>query len=167
MDIGDIVTYQGVRWSVLSRDRSFGVCSLSSWDGRRINVPDGLDSGHASEVKVIHRPSTWPFVSVPMRPKSGRVTEVHRGTQQLQPFEDWAPSGMFCIGGSLFFNPALRLRPGESLILVHERGSRSRVVLTRSFGTVAHKKKRAAEPWKPHRPKTAYDRLMGKDPFED
>lgn len=166
MNIGDIVSYQGTRWAVLTRDSSFGTCSLSTWEGRRIDVPDSLDKP-GSGLEVVHRPSAWPFVAVPMRPKSGRVIEVHRGTQQLEPFEDWVPSGMFSVGGSLFFNPNLKLRPGEVLILVHERGSRSRVILTRSFGTAKHKKRRAAEPWKPRKPKTVYDHLMGKDPFED
>ena len=167
MDIGDIVSYENARWVVLSRDRGYRTCALSAWDGRRIDVSDTLDTGASPVLVVVHRPGTWPFVAVPMRPKSGRIVEVYREGLLLEPFEDWVPSGMFSVGGPLFFNPTLRLRPGESLVLVHEKGSRSRVILTRSFGTAIHKKKRAAGPWRPHRPKTAYDRLMGKDPFED
>jgi len=167
MDIGDIVSYQGTRWIVLSRDRDYQTCALSSWDGRRIDIPDRPGSEAPPGVEVVHRPREWPFVALPTRPKSGRVTEVYRDGLLLEPLGDWVPSSMFGAGGSIFFDPLLRLRPGEVLILVHERGPRSRVIINRSFGTAGYKKQRAAEPWKPPRPKTAFDRLMGKDPFED
>ena len=167
MNAGDIVAYQGTRWKVLSRDRSFRVCTLSNWEGKRLDVTDDLDRRPGSGLTVVYRPATWPFVAVPMKPRLGRVVEVHYQERKLEPFEDWVPSGLFSIGGSLFLTPALGLRPGEILILIHEKGGRSRVTLSRSFGTARHKKRRARSPWKPKKPKTVYDRLMGKSPFED
>ena len=114
MEPGDIVLYEGQRWKVQNRNRSARVCLLSNWEGQQAEVVDDADRRPGSGVVLLHQPSTWPFLAVPQRPRLGRIIEVQRVGEKLEPLEDWVPSGLFSIGGSLFFNPALQLRPGEA-----------------------------------------------------
>jgi hypothetical protein len=166
MGPGDIILYEGQRWKVQNRSRSARVCLLSNWEGQQTEVVDDADRRLDSGVTLLYQPSTWPFLAVPQRPRFGRIIEVQRRGEKLEPLEDWVPSGLFSSGGSLFFNPTLRLRLGEVLTLIHERG-RSRAAITRSFGTARFKRRRAAGPWEPREPTSAYDRLMSDDdPFE-
>jgi hypothetical protein len=166
MEPGDVVSYDGERWKVLSRDREFRICVLSNWEGRQVEVADDLDKRSGSGLALIHQPSAWPFVAVKGTVKGGRILNVYRGGRLLRPLEDWVPTSIFGTGGSLFFNPALGLRLGEVLTVERERGSVSRISITRSFGTAGHKKRRAEKPWKPRQRATAIDRLMGEDdPF--
>jgi len=166
MEPGDIVSYEGERWKVLSRDREFRICVLSNWEGRQVEVADDLDKRPGSGLVLVHQPSTWPFLTVKGTTKGGRIVGVHRMGLKLEPLEDWVPSGILSTGGSLFFNPALGLRLGEVMTVMYERGSASRITVTRSFGTAKHRKRRAEKPWKPRQRASAIDRLMGDDdPF--
>jgi hypothetical protein len=154
--IGDIVAYQGTRWVVLSVEPEYHTCALSDLAGKRISV---LCRPGALPFELVHKPKTWPFISVPPRPKGGHVVNVFLGERRLEPLEDWAPSGIFSSGGVLFINPGIALALGEVLVVEYAKGLKSRVAITRSFGNIEHKKKRAEGPWKPPAPKTIYDRL--------
>lgn len=167
MEVGEIVFHQSVRWRVLSHNRPFRICILASWEGRRLEVPDDLEARIDGDLTVLYQPSKWPFVAAPRKPSAGRIIEVLRDGEPLRPLVDWVPSNMFRPGGALFFNPNLGLQTGETLTAKHEKGRLSPVRINRGFGTGTRRKQRKNKPWKPPAPLTAYDRLMGEDPYED
>jgi len=168
MEVGDVVLYQGIRWRVLNRNQSFRLCTLANWEGRQVEVPDDLEAHSGDELTVVAQPSKWPFVTAPSKSNAGRILEVLRDGEPLDPLVDWVPSSLLRPGGALFFNPALRLQTGEVLTVKYEKGSMSPLRINRNFGTGARRKKRKANPWKPPRPVTTYDRLMSDDdPYED
>lgn len=165
MKVGDIVLYQERRWKVESHSTSFRTCQLSQFAGEKTEVPDDLDA-NAELLKVLYNPAdSWPFVAGPVHVRAGPLVSVSRGAASLAPLVDWVPSDFLRPGGSIFFNPALRLRHGEILVGVHKDNTRSRISVTKSFGTVQRRKQRASNPPKVKGPRSTFDRLMDDDIF--
>jgi hypothetical protein len=81
--------------------------------------------------------------------------------------EDWVPSDFLRPTGAIFFNPKLRLRHGEILAAVHQDGTRSRITITKSFGTIRLRKIRAKEPFKAKGPLSSLDRLLGSNLLDE
>jgi hypothetical protein len=162
MNVGDIVLYQGARWKVVSHEPSFRTCQLVQFNGTKVEVPDDED------LKVLFNPAkSWPFVAGPVHARSGPLIGVLRGALSLGPLVDWVPSDFLRPGGSIFFNPELRLRQGEILVGLHKDGTRSRISITKAFGTVRLRKHRVANPLKAKGPKSSFDRLMSDDLFNE
>lgn len=169
MQIGDIVLYSEKRWKVLSTSGAFRTCQLASFDGSKAEVPDDLDqrSDGPPQLKVLYNPAvSWPFTAIPLRAKAGPITSVFRGSVSLGPLVDWVPSDFLRPGGTIFFNPALKLRTGEILAVVHQDQSRSRISITPNFGTIQARKHRADNPIKVQGPKNSFE-LLSEDPFGD
>jgi len=80
---------------------------------------------------------------------------------------EWVPSDILRSGGSIFVNPALRLRTGEVLSAVYADGSLGRVNVKTTFGTVQHRVARQQQ--QEIEPRSIYERLMGggDNDFED
>lgn len=163
MDTGDIVLYRDKLWRFSSSNRDFGTCILVNFDTERVEV-----SSADTSVKVLYSTTGWPFSVIPAKAfKAGRIVEIKRRGVALRPLVDWVPSDMLRAGGSLFFNPDLKLQSGEVLVARHEKGFLARVPITKAFGTGKQRQKRKASPWKPAPPVTVYDRLTGDSPFDD
>lgn len=159
MRVDDIVKYQDTYWLV---GRTAEGLSLTSWDG--VCVPGrGLTD---REVEVVGNYLNWPFIAAPRRRhvEDGHVVQVSRTrrgrTTVLVPLRHWVPSHWLRAGGSVFFNPALRLGIGEVLVALHSSGRLSRLTVTRAFGSVKLRKARIAP--KPV-PPTRADRLLNDD----
>ena len=162
MKIGDIVHHEGRLWKVSARNRDFGVFVLVDAEANRTEVASN------ESLEVLHSITAWPFVALSTKAfRLGRVVEVKRNGQVLTPLVDWVPSDMVRAGGSLFFNPSLNLRVGDTLIARYEGGSVGKVPITKAFGNVRQRKVRKNNPWKPPAPKTTYDRLTGPGLFDD
>jgi len=161
MKLGDIVWTDGQLWKVTFHSSEYRTLTLASWSGSKIEVPDTPVDG----VRVVHTPQDWPFMALPMRASKGRILNISRNGEMTKPLDDWVPSGMISSGGSIFFNPALRLRPGEILLIHHERGV-SKAKVKFSFMNTKDRKRLAEKPYRPRRPKTAYGRLSSDDDFD-
>jgi len=161
MKRGDLVDYQGSHWIVQVYDaRRTKLALLLKADGTTEEVPHDLD------LPIVGNPSQeWPFVTVPEKPRWGRVANVSvvttRGLRGLVPFADWMLSDPVRSGGSLFLRPGLNLRTGDILQVAFEKGV-TNVPITPSFGTVSVRQARAVTR-KPVRPATVYDRLTSDD----
>jgi hypothetical protein len=165
MKVGDIVLYKGSPWKVLSHSQNFHTCQLGKLSGDKVEIADDLV---APELQVLCNPAeTWPFVAAPVHPKAGPLVGVNRGAIGLGPLIDWAPSDFLRPGGSIFFNPALQLRVGEVLVGVHKTGTRSRIAITNAFGTLSRRRHRIDNPAKVKGPPSSYERLMGRDIFDE
>jgi hypothetical protein len=159
MKVGDIVLYQEIRWKVTQHSPSFRTCQLVAFDGRKSEVPDDLDK--STDLKVLFNPpEQWPFI-ICGTVRGGPLRSVARGNVGLSPLEDWVPSDFLRANGAIFFSPQLRLRVGEILVGVHQDGTRSRLTVTRTFGTINRRKKLAKDPGKVRGPLSATDRLLG------
>lgn len=157
--IGDIVLYQEARWKVANHSTSFRTCQLIRFDGEKTEIPDDEQS-----LTVLFNPAeSWPFVAGPVHARSGPVVSVQRGQASLAPLVDWVPSDFLRPGGSIFFNPALRLRHGEILVGIHQDGTRSRISITKTFGTIKRRQHLKAHPPKVPSPRSSFDRLMNDD----
>lgn len=169
MKVGDIVLYQESRWKVSSHSRSFRTCQLVAFDGRKVEVPDDLDLTPEPELKVLFNPpEQWPFTASPVHSfSSGPIVDIVRGPASLLPLVDWVPSDFLRPGGSIFFNPALKLRLGEILVSVHRDGTRNRITITRTFGTIRSRRHRVNNPPKVKGPKTNLDRLLESDILDE
>lgn len=160
MKVGDIVLYNEARWKVLSLSTSFRTCALADFAGTKLEVPDDLETGEKPLLRVLYNPpEQWPFV-VCSAMRGGPVRGITRGAVGLSPMEDWVPSDFLRPNGAIFFNPRLRLRVGEILTAVHQDGLRSRLTVTKSFGTIQRRQARALEPAKVRGPLSATDRLL-------
>lgn len=157
--IGDIVLYRDARWKVSSHSTSFRTCQLVQFSGEKLEV---ADDDPALEV-LFHPATSWPFVAGPVHARSGPLVSVKRGEIGLAPLVDWVPSDFLRPGGSVFFNPSLRLRNGEILVGIHANGARSRITITKAFGTVRTRQHRKANPPKLSGPRSSFDRLMNDD----
>jgi hypothetical protein len=158
MKVGDIVLYQEARWKVVGRSESFRTCQLVAFDGRKQEVPDDLEQGEDLRV-LYHPPEQWPF-AICGATRGGPLKSIARGNVGLSPMEDWVPSDFLRATGAVFFNPKLRLRHGEILVGVHQDGTRSRITITKAFGTLHRRKVRARDPVKIKGPRTSLDRLL-------
>lgn len=153
--IGDIVRMANQLW-VVARCAP-RLVQLRNWAGITQKV---LNDNNV--FSFVARPQDqWPFVAAPIRRTGGPVVRILRSETELTPIADWVPSGFNRSGGSIFFNPALKLRLGEVLVAHHKNGV-SRIDVTPTFGTVRLRRKRAEEP----EPLTREQRLLGEDPFE-
>lgn len=167
MKVGDIVLFQEARWRVVGRSESFRTCQLVAFDGRKQEVPDDLEIGEAPELRVLYHPAEqWPFAMCNAT-RGGPLKSVARGNVGLSPMEDWVPSDFLRANGAIFFNPKLRLRVGEILVGVHQDSSRSRITITKAFGTMHRRKVRAKDPAKVRGPLSSLDRLLGSDILDE
>jgi hypothetical protein len=159
MKLNDIVAYQGKVWKVSSFNRSFGTFILVSFDTTRLEV-----AANNPEVKYLHFSGNWPFVSIPIKSKAGRIIEIRRNGEVIPPMMSWVPGDFFRCGGTTFFNPSLCLGIGEVLVAVHERGTLTRISIKKSFGSITQRQRR--KKWAPKSRPTIYDKLL-QDPFGD
>lgn len=139
MNLGTLVKFGGHRWRVYRVDKHVKTVTLIRWGGDLEEIAD--DDPEAS---IIADPSEWPVVTARVRPNAGPLVKLSltRGRlRPLEPFEDWVPSDMSRPGGSIFVNPALKLRMGEVLIAEYKTGSSARIVITKRFGTMAERKR--------------------------
>ncbi len=165
MKVGDVVAHAGQRWKVLTHNQDVRTCILVGFEGARLEVPDDLQP---PDLEVLCNPAdSWPFVPAPIRPRAGPVLKVVRGQLGLAPFDEWVPSDFNRPGGSIFFNPKLRLRAGEVLAAQHKDGTRSRINITHSFGTVQQRQARALKPRVVKGPLGALDQLLADDSLDD
>jgi hypothetical protein len=161
MKVGDIVLYNEARWKVISHSTSFRTCQLADFVGTKLEVPDDLETGENPRLHVLYNPAEqWPFV-VCSASRGGPLRGVTRGGVGLSPMEDWIPSDFLRPNGAIFFNPKLRLRVGEILTAVHLEGLRTRLTVTKTFGTITRRKGRAREPARVQGPLSSLDRLLG------
>jgi len=175
MQVGDIIDLDGAgpesRYRVLQYEALTRTYKVIQWGTGSIReIPDDLETSD-EKCKVICNPaSDWPFVVTKVRStRVGPVVSVLRSSQnrQLIPMQDWAPTDQLKAGGALFFNPALRLRRGEILVATHRDGSVARITITKAFGTVDLRRRRAELAHTPPEPPTAFDRILQVDSFED
>lgn len=167
MKVGDIVLYQDARWKVVRHSASFRTCQLIAFDGRKQEVPDDLETGELAELRVLyHPPEQWPF-AVCGAVRGGPLRSIARGNVGLSPMEDWVPSDFLRPNGAIFFNPKLKLRVGEILVGIHQDGSRSRITVTKAFGTLQRRKIRAREPAKVKGPLSSIDRLLSSNLLDE
>jgi hypothetical protein len=141
--VGEIVEYADHTWRVFKADRQVRTVTLIRGDSTQEEVEDDT-----AEVKVVCNPAlVWPFTTAPIRSeRAGRIVKLTRASnppQVLSLYVDWAPSSHDRSGGSVFFNPKLRLRIGEVISAEHQDGSLSRITITKTFGTMAQRQRRA------------------------
>lgn len=164
MKAGDVVEHEGRRWRVITMDPYLRTAILMDWEGAKIEVADDLGP---PELTVLFNPAeTWPFVTSPKR-GIARVTRLLCRGRDLEPMVEWVPSDILRSGGSIFVNPALRLRTGEVLSAVYADGRLGRINVKTTFGTVQHRMARQQQ--QEIEPRSIYERLMGggDNDFED
>ncbi len=155
--VGDLVRYNEYVWLVMQHDKQVSILKLRNWEDTVVEAPNDR-----SEVQLLARPSAqWPFVAAPVKSSVGPVEKVFRAETELVPLTDWVPSAIGRSGGSIFFNPQLRLRVGEVLVAHHRTGRLSRINITPAFGTVGTRRKREAVQNK--EPLTLNQRLLSDD----
>jgi len=173
LKVGDLVIWSGARWLVKSIERQTKSAVLSPPDNHPTQRPEvvamNLDVTSPKACVVVGNPLTdWPFVVAKPKRTLGRLVSVLRPTRDrevlLQPLIDWVIQDTRQIGGSIFLNPALRLRIGEVLVAVYEKG-RMNIDIHRNFGTTRERVARATPP-PDLGPRTSYDRLLESD-FDD
>lgn len=167
MEIGDLVSYDGRRWFVLSLDRVAKVVALINQLGERVELPQDFDTSNPTSLQVVVNPSKkWQLLTAKVKSNAGPFVKLvipglpGRAEIVLDPWVDWIPSDPLRDGGSFFVNPEKKLRPGVLLLATHRNGSVVRVVIPQTIGTVAKRKaaKVAANP--PPKPYTRYSRIM-------
>lgn len=172
MEIGDLVSYNGQRWFVLSFDRVAKVVALINQLGERIELPQEFDTSNPISLQVVVNPSKkWQLLTAKVKSNAGPFVKLvipglpGRAEIVLDPWVDWIPSDPLRDGGSFFVSPEKKLRPGVLLLATHRNGDVIRVVIPKTIGTVAKRKaaKVAANP--PSKPYTRYSRIMKS--FED
>jgi hypothetical protein len=165
--LGDLVQHSDAYWLVTRYDpKRTRTATLLNAVGAVLEIP------HDEAVTIIANPSQdWPFVAAPLKPSWGPINRLVRPSLmetepvELMLYRDWLPSEPARAGGSIFFNPNLRLQVGDYLLAKHANGKDSSVVIPANFGTVRQKQAQAASKPKPDR--TAYSRLLDDDQFED
>lgn len=164
MQIGDLVSFEKVRWQVESQRDDLFV--IRSWDDQTKEVhPKYLG------VKVlVHPPSRWPFVMVPVRVKDGpvvKLTIVREGKVWVfEPLIDWVPADRVRAGGAIFINPTTKLKTGEIVVAHHKSNRLARIAITPSFGSVAQRQAREAKA-APVEIKSVHERVMDDDLFDE
>lgn len=139
MKLGDLVRHLDRMWSVTHYDpRRTRTASLLAADGAAVEVPYDLDKT-GGLVVVANPADNWPFLTIPDRPKLGKLLSFWKSPSELQPIVDWVPAEWSRSGGAIFFNPAVQLRYGDMIVARYEKGSPVRVDIPRSFGTVRQK----------------------------
>ncbi len=169
MKRGDIVSYQDRHWLVQTYDpKRLRIAQLLAADGATIEVAHDLDQTDPG-FRVLANPSIdWPFLTVPEKPRWGKVTGVSRIQERqlvaLVPVTDWVLSDPLRPGGSLFLRPGLGLKLGDILQVRFEKpGYAVNVTVPRTYGTVAGRVAMATQPKVKKGPATSYDRLLADD----
>jgi hypothetical protein len=157
MNTGDIIELNGRRWHVGVFHREVRTFTVYDVAGKPAEVPNDI------EHKVIANPAKgWPFAVAKEHRSWGNLTQVViPGRDPLQVLTDWAPGNPGRQGGSIFLNPALGLRLGDTINLQYSSGRAARVTIKGSFATVEQRVERLNA--KPKEPKTAFDHLMMDD----
>ena len=141
MEVGDVVEYQASRWRVYKADRQVRTLTLRREDGFLEEVEDDHP-----DLKRLFSPSKWPFVTAPLHPSAGRISKVYRprglDLNELRPLVDWVLSDPVRPGGAIFMSPRLRLSRGDTLLIEHVSGKRTRVVISEGFGSMELRRKR-------------------------
>lgn len=146
MLVGDLVEYQDKVWKVYKAIRDVRTLILIHIDGSKVEVADD-----DPEMSFVASPTkNWPFVALPRKAeKSGPIIQIQRPVRNrphvLRPNLDWTSSDPGRAGGSVFFNPDLKLRIGEVLVATFRNGSLGRVPITKTFGSIAQKRQRAEQ----------------------
>lgn len=163
MQVGDLITYQGILWLVRKMDDNLATAFLESSAGSTVTV--GYEIEHTVECNPL---VSWPYAQLPSK-RLGRLKSVHKGYQTLVPLVDWVKIDDFQIGGLIYLNPALNLGFGDRLIVCYvnrpdSREVRASVDIPRMFKPMAAKlqaKKTAIV--EPTPEPTVYSRLMDDD----
>lgn len=168
MQLGDLLSWRDETWLAVAVDQQRRLISLRNVQGTIVGVPLNLERTRARECKVIGNPARdWPcIIRKPISRGAGKLIEVVRCGNHLEPLQDWVLDDMDRLGGgTIFFNPAVGLTTGETLITRFESGRSTRIVIPANFSTTAERvAKMAAEA---REPRTVYDRLLADDgPFE-
>lgn len=177
MEIGDLVSYQGQRWLVMSFDRVSRLMTLVNFEGGSAEIPREYDRTHKTELQVIANPSRqWGLLTAKIKGTSAgpfvRVVDpapIGKPEKVLEPWQDWVPSDFARSGGSFFVNPEVGLLPGTVLIATHRNGTSIRVPVPKTFGTVTERKnlvqRTAAAKVVTKKPKehTRFSRLLADD----
>jgi hypothetical protein len=154
--LGDIVKREGAYWLVTRFDpKRTRTADLRSASGTVLTIP------HNGVVEVIANPSQdWPYVAAPLKPRLGPILSLARPPTMspLALYRDWMPSEPSRAGGSIFLNPKLGLRHGDTLVAIHGSGGNSRIDIPATFGTVKQNKARVAAKPKPER--NAFTRIL-------
>jgi len=168
---GDLITVGGLCWLVARQDGTEVL--IVSPDGNQQTVPARLDIESPSVCKVIANPTTdWPFIVVKPNIKKGLIVAVYRplirniDAVPLKPFEEYIVGEPLRSGGAIYLNPALNLRPHETLLVAFQKGQTEKVVLPPTFGTINQKVKKAAAKAAP-KVETVYDRLLNDPSWDD
>jgi len=175
MQVGDIIELHGSgpedRYRVLQHERMTRTYKVIQWStGTLMEVADDMDATDDQCQVVCNPAADWPFVATKVRPtRIGPVISVLRSSENrlLIPMQDWAPTDQLKAGGALFFSPDLRLRQGEVLVATHREGTMTRIAITKAFGSVKLRRKRAERARKPPEPPTAFDRILQEDTYPD
>lgn len=170
MIVGDLVAHQGERWVVVRIDAHVRMALLVNQAVRRLEVPDTLDKDEPESLQVIaNPPATWPLVAFPTKRLTGPVTKIAipnaaARERDLETWVDWVPADPVREGGTIYFNPELRLRHGEVLIATFKNGMRGRITIPRNFGTVAQRAAAAAPKYAPSEERDRFNRdIMGEE----
>lgn len=168
MQVGDLVTYEGVNWFILNFDKSVRVGRALNAAGVQREIPDDAEG----LVHVANPSAEWPAIMAQTKAGAGPFVRLSipalpgRGTERvLEPLVTWVQSDPTRNGGSIFVSPTLRLMPGDALLAQHKNGSVVRILVPPSFGTVAQRKARAAaaKPATPPEPPNRFSKLMDDD----
>lgn len=162
MKTGDLIELDGKRYVVGQYRRD--VKSYMIYDAAGLGREVADDIPHNV---IAHPPTTWPFVVAKEHPKHGAVTRINipSRSQELTPLEDWVASTPGRAGGSIFLNPSLGLRYGDTVNITLRSGKACRVTIHRGFATVPQRIAQAAA--KPKEPKNVFDHLLDGDDDEN
>lgn len=167
---GDLLLKDGLHWTVRAVDRQSRLATILNEDLKVDWIPLDLDRKQPDACRVICNPAEqWPFVAISARAVRGKLVMLSRsavdGQVPLTQWVDWVSADPMRLGGGpVFMNPALNLRPSETLIATFENKSSVRVTIPLSFGTVSQRKARLEAKPKPE--KTSFDRLLDdEDPY--
>jgi len=133
-----LIRYGGTYWRITKTTANSGV--LQSWEGSTVSVNhDHEDLGPEFDIK------TWPYAMSQKTSSKRRIRKLVRTVQgkfeELVPYLDWAPANYLQNQGPIFFNPNLKLKLGEVLVLHYDCGSTSRVTIPVVFKTALQHKK--------------------------
>jgi hypothetical protein len=141
MNVGDLAIYEGDRWITIRVNSETRMALLINQAGRRVEVPDTIEEDTPDALEVVANPAAnWPLVAFPTKRGTGPILSISMPgpvqSTDLATWADWVPADPVREGGALYFNPELRLRPGEVLLATFKNGSKGRITIPRSFGTV-------------------------------
>lgn len=165
MKIGDVVRYRDGRWRVVTYDPQVKTFRLTRLDGSGEEV-----ASNDPDVEVLFNPGDeWPFVASPVKNfAAGSILEVRRGGRELECLVDWVPTDFNRPGGSIFFNPALKLQEGDVLTATHQSGKLSRIDINKGFASIKRRRKRLERKNSPKEQPNNFSRLLDdKDWFDD